>query len=282
MLGSIYTSLSGLLTFSEGLSIVSNNVTNLNTPGFKGSELQFREQLYRYRLTDENDGRAYASQIGAGVVGKGTTIRFLQGEVQQTGEDTDIAVEGNGFFILRQDGNQVLTRDGQFGFDEDGYLIARGSVSRVAGIDGAGNLVDISLTGLRSRPPRSTSQVDFINNLSADAASYEVSNVEVFDRLGRSHIFRIVFTNNSSEVPRSWLVEVLDENNATVAGGGDIQFQGNGSPRAGFNTFTFTFRPEDTGPSDITLFFGEPRRSTDPELLQWRIGRGRTRCTGLG
>ena len=197
MLGPVYTSLSGLLTFSRGLDVLSNNVTNLNTPGYKGSELQFREQFYRYRMTGENNGRLFASQIGSGVVGQDTSLRFGQGDLQETGEGTDIAIDGNGFFVLREGGNELFTRAGQFAFDDDGYLVARGSDARVLGMDASGSLVDISLSGLRSRPPKATSRVSFVNNLSTGATGHEVSGVEVFDRLGKKHELTVVFTNNS-------------------------------------------------------------------------------------
>src|SRR6476660_1031496 len=125
MFDSIYVGLTGLLAFSQDLTIIGNNVANLNTPGFKSSQLQFADLFYRSQFGDNNRQDSQVRvDVGSGVGTNGTRIIFSQGELKATGNDQDVAITGNGFFVLRKDGNIVYTRAGQFSFDADGNLIS--------------------------------------------------------------------------------------------------------------------------------------------------------------
>src|ERR1041385_9521424 len=97
MFSTIYTALSGMLGFSKGLDVISNNIANLNTPGFKSSELEFRDLFYRYTQGGGSDQEGERSQIGAGLDTKGTRTAFREGEMQDSGNPLDIAIDGNGF-----------------------------------------------------------------------------------------------------------------------------------------------------------------------------------------
>ncbi|HHJ13932.1 MAG TPA: flagellar hook-basal body complex protein [Gammaproteobacteria bacterium] len=253
MFGSVYTGMSGLLTFSRGLDVISNNVANLNTPGHKGSDLLFQDIFYRYGLSGESGQFGLGSQIGNGVTGERTSLRTSQGEIRETGNQTDAAIDGNGFFILRKEGETTYTRAGQFEVDEQGYLVAQNSQARVAGYQ-SGQLVDINISALRNSAPSATTEIRLINNLSTGSAEHEISDVEVFDAIGGRHTLNLLFRNDNG----IWSVEVTDENDEVVATGGEIRFQGNGSPQEGANTFTFDFSPENVDTSRITLNFGEP------------------------
>lgn len=253
MYGSIYTGMSGLLTFSRGLDVISNNVANLNTPGHKGSELLFQDLFYRYNLSGEFNNNTTSSQIGNGVTGEKTRVRFSQGEIRETGNETDAAIDGNGFFVLRDKGETTYTRAGQFEVDEDGYLVAQGSQARVAGYE-SGALVDINTSQLRTSLPKATSEIRLVNNLSTGSSEHVVENVEVYDAVGGKHTLKLRFINNSG----LWSVEVRDQQDQLLASGGEIQFQGNGSPQEGANTFVFDFTPNGVATSQVTLNFGEP------------------------
>src|ERR1051325_5489286 len=85
MFSTIYTALSGMLGFSKGLDVISNNIANLNTPGFKSSELEFRDLFYRYTQGGGSDQQGERSQIGAGLDTKGTRTAFREGEMQDSG-----------------------------------------------------------------------------------------------------------------------------------------------------------------------------------------------------
>ncbi|MEE8058561.1 MAG: flagellar hook-basal body complex protein [Pseudomonadales bacterium] len=260
--GTIYNSTTGLLTFSKGLDTISNNVANLNTPGFKRNDLLFRDLFYQHQLTGEFDQDFSSFKDGNGVTDGGTITSFAQGDIQQSGNDTDVAVNGNGFFILRNDAGTFYSRVGQFEIGEDGYLISSGNDARVAGIGEAGNLVDINIDDLRISPAGPTTEVTFIDNVSSGAVEHVINDIEVFDALGTPHLLSMTLANNSTQTPRSWLAEIKNEQGDVIASDLDIRFQGNGSLEVDFNSFTFTFEPEDVAPGDITFFFGEPNAFT--------------------
>lgn len=256
MFGAIYTGLSGMITFSKGLDVISNNVANMNTPGFKGSELQFRDVFYECSSLGSETGSMNERQVGHGVKAAATAIRFHQGEIRETGNATDVAVDGNGYFVLRKDGKTVYTRAGQFEFDERNFLVSKTNQARVASLSG-GTLGDINIAGHLSNPAKATTSISFSDNLSLGDAEHEIADLEVFDASGRAHSWRMVFTNNGSVTPRSWLIELFDEEGNSLTTG-EIRFQGNGSPEEGFSAHSFEFHPAESDPVTVTLEFGDP------------------------
>src|SRR5882724_7305200 len=117
MLNAIYTSLSGMRAFRTGLDLISNNVANMNTPGFKLSDPLFRELIQQSAGGGLNGSSSEAR--GAGVHADQAGISFLQGDLRDTGNPLDAAVDGSGFFVLDLNGQRIYTRAGQFEFDKD-------------------------------------------------------------------------------------------------------------------------------------------------------------------
>ena len=142
LLGALYKAMSGLNAFTKGLDNLSNNVANLNTTGYKANDVFYRELTGK---GDSGNSNETGSQIltGQGVEVGGTKVRFADGELAETGEDTDLAISGNGLFILRDGTDEYYTRAGEFELDSDGYLVDPGTGLRVAKIDESGNLQDI-------------------------------------------------------------------------------------------------------------------------------------------
>src|SRR5262245_59258516 len=122
MFESIYVGQTGLLSFSRNLTIIGNNVANMNTSGFKSTLLSFSDLAYHTEFSDRNDGAGADLQFGSGVGTGGTRILFTQGNTQDTGNPADLAVNGNGFFVLRTDTGTLYTRNGEFKFDDPGLL----------------------------------------------------------------------------------------------------------------------------------------------------------------
>lgn len=256
--GTIYGGTTGLVTFSKGLDVISNNVANMNTPGFKRNDLLFRDLFYNYQLLGDSPDGFSGRQDGNGVTEGGTVTVFSQGDIQQSGNETDVAINGNGLFILR-DGNQsYYTRVGQFQVDSDGYLVSSINGARVAGIDDSGRLQDINVSGFRTSPAQATTEVTFFDNLSSGATSHVINDIEVFDVAGNSHNLSLTLTNNSSETPRSWLLKIEDEAGEVIAEDLEIRFQGNGSPLEDFNSVEFAFEPDEVPASTISFSFGDP------------------------
>ena len=255
----IHKGATGLLAFSRGLDSLSNNIANLNTPGFKRSDILFRDLFYQYQLTGDSGRETSTSQLGNGVSTNGTFISFAQGDIQETGNGSDVAVNGNGFFILRDEENTYFTRGGQFTFDEEGYLVSRALDARVAGVDASGNLIDINLNDFRASPATPTTEITFVNNLSTGSTSHELTDVEVIDSLGESHNLKISFANNGAVTTGSWLVSIEDEDGTVLVADQEIRFSGNGSPEAGFSTVNFVYQPDGGAvATSVTLDFGTP------------------------
>src|SRR5947209_4254554 len=212
MLDSIYVGLTGLLGFSRDLTIIGNNVANLNTPGFKSSQLLFSDLFYRSQLSGNNDGSANPRlEIGSGVATNSTRLVFAQGELKQSGNAQDAAINGNGFFVLRRDGQIFYTRAGQFNFDADGFLVSQAQNGRVQALVN-GTLQDINILGSRTNSGKATTKINFSGILDSGAtAPFDVSGITAFDTNGVSHTLTATFTNDSAISEGSWLVEVKDE-----------------------------------------------------------------------
>lgn len=249
MFQAIFNSLSGMFGFSKGLDVVSNNVANMNTPGFLGSNAFFEN--VNADTANANGEPGYGTKLGQ------TSIDFSQGNIQQTGVATDLALNGAGFFILQDSsGKTFYTRSGQFQFDQNGNLVDSLTKDQVEGLDSSGKLTAININSLKTIPPQATTAVTFTGNLSPAAPSDSVSNVTVYDASGTPQTLNAQFTNNSATTPNSWTVSVTDSSGATV-GTGTIQFNTDGTPAAGGNSLNVTLG-SGAAAQTIALNFGTP------------------------
>jgi len=255
MLDSIYSAYTGLLSFSKALSVLSNNVSNMNTPGFKSSDVTFRDLFYQFSSSGGQTTQQ-ESQVGEGTNTSGTRVNFAQGSPSNTGNPLDVAISGNGFFILKNgSANTYYTRAGQFDVNSDGYLVDKTTGNRVQAISGKTDLSDINLANLQTSAAKATSKITFVGNLSRGATTDQITNVTVYDSVGGSHTLSLTLTNNNSATTGSWLVQVQDENSNTI-GNGEIRFNADGSPETGYNTMTLPLAPTGVTASTITLDFG--------------------------
>ncbi|QJA06807.1 flagellar hook-basal body complex protein [Thermosulfurimonas marina] len=165
----LFTGTSGLKSLGHGMSVVGDNVANLNTTAFKGSRVTFQDVM----------AQSINTASGSGQLGRGATVQALyptfgQGSFESTASPTDLAIAGNGFFMVKEPGstgNIFYTRDGQFTVDKNGYLI-NPSGFRVQGWqidentgDITGAITDIRID--RTSAPVATSKIDVITNLDA-------------------------------------------------------------------------------------------------------------------
>ena len=256
LLDSIYSAYTGLLSFSKALNVLSNNVSNMDTPGYKGSDVTFRDLFYQYSASGGDQGEQQ-SQVGEGVATSGTRLDFSQGQPSNTGNPLDVAISGNGLFVLKDSNNNpYYTRAGQFAVDANGYLVDSTSGYRVQAISSSGALSDINLANLQTSPAKATTQVSFVGNLSRGATSDQIGSITVYDAVGGSHTLTVSFTSDATTTG-AWDVQVTDENNNTV-GSGTIQFNSDGSPATGANTVTVKLAPSGVPASTLTLNFGTP------------------------
>lgn len=256
MLTTVFTSFAGLQTFSKGLDVISGNVANVNTPGYKGNQAVFSDVYYGYQYSDGKQPFLESGISGSGSEVVQTTINFSQGDLRDTGNDTDLAIDGEGFFIIEDDGQRYYTRVGQFSFDNDDYLVSS-SGARVMALDENGGLEPLSLQGIKTMPAKPTGNISFLGNLSLGSSQHVISDVEVIDSLGSTQVLKLTFRNNNANTPRSWFVDVRDADNNLVASDLEVRFQDNGSPEEGFNSVSFEFQPDDRASQTINLFFGD-------------------------
>jgi len=144
----LYTGLSGLNASSQGIEVVGNNIANVNTTSFKGSridfETQFSQTLKQGSAPSADLGGSSPSQIGLGVLVGAVTRDNSQGSLQPTGRNTDLAIEGNGFFVLNINGAQRFTRAGTFQLDRDFNLVdpKTGGLVQGFGVDDDFNVLE--------------------------------------------------------------------------------------------------------------------------------------------
>ncbi|WP_109807741.1 flagellar hook protein FlgE [Sphingosinithalassobacter portus] len=215
MFGAIYIGLSGMNAYSKGLQQISNNVTNLNSSGFKGSTVSFRNYY--------SGGQSGVNYSGDPTGGNGVTLAnsrldFSSGDLQTTNSSLDLAVRGNGFLVLL-DGDKVFyTRTGSFEVDQQGYIVHAETGYRLATLNSAGRAVSLSIDPQRTNPPEATTKIRFADYLSSSATDpYSVSDLTVWDSSGGSHDWTITFTRNTDAEGNAWTVAVTDEDGTQVA-----------------------------------------------------------------
>jgi flagellar hook protein FlgE len=220
MLQALFNSLSGLFAFSKSLDTVSNNIANMNTPGFRGSDSYF-----------ENVMDGFGTRV------EGTGLDTTEGQIEQTGVATDLAINGEGLFVLKdpETGSIYYTRAGQFVFDSNGYLVDSATSYHVEGIDANGDLTDININRLKTLPAQATTTVNVTGNISPQDSTTSISSVTVYDAQGVAHTYSATLTNNTATTPGSWLVSFTDSNGNAV-GNGEIRFNTDGSIQTGYNT----------------------------------------------
>lgn len=219
MLGSIYIGLSGLTAYSKGLQTISNNVTNLNTSGFKSTTFSFADSFSYGGLGSSFSRYVGGQQVGAGVRYGQESTDFRQGDLRQTGGDLDLAIRGSGMLVLLDGDRTHYTRTGQFGINKDGFVALLGSNYRLGVLDSSGQAVDVNIDANRTSRPAATTKVTFADILSSTPdASHPptVADIAVYDASGGKHVWKAVFTQVGASAPGEWTVRVTDENNALV------------------------------------------------------------------
>jgi len=195
--------LSGLNANSQALSAISNNLANLNTVGYKDTRMEFRDLFYQQI---GSTGAGEPIDIGAGTaVGSNAGI-FTQGSIENSGVNTDLAVQGTGFFVTSKNGLQEFTRAGNFSLDENGNLVTVDGAN-VLGYPAVNGVVNtqvppapVVIAQGQVTPANATANVQFGMNLDASSAVGGVFNAStpIFDSLGAPHVLTFTFTKASA------------------------------------------------------------------------------------
>ena len=127
MMRSLYSGVSGLKNHQTRMDVVGNNISNVNTTGFKSSRVTFSDTLSQTlsgaSAPTENRGGTNPKQIGLGSATSAIDTLFTDGSVQSTGVNTDLCLSGNGLFIVKDGNLSYYTRNGNFKFDKQGYYV---------------------------------------------------------------------------------------------------------------------------------------------------------------
>ena len=200
MLRSMFSGVSGLRSHQTMMDVIGNNIANVNTVGYKAATVVFQDLLSQaIRGAGVPDGAADGAggtnpaQVGLGVTITGIANNFTQGASQLTGRSTDLSIQGDGFFVVRDNGQQLYTRAGSLNFDALGRLttadgsILQGWTADAAGVINPNAAVgDLSMPLGQSTAPQITENVRLGGNLPADAAvgTEIVTSLTVYDIQG--------------------------------------------------------------------------------------------------
>lgn len=212
MLRSMFAGVSALRAHQTMMDVVGNNIANVNTIGFKAGQVSFAD-LFNQTIkgaTAPLAGRGGVNQQQIGLGSRVATILdiYTQGSLQVTGKGTDLAIQGDGFFILSDGSQNLYSRAGNFAFDQGGNLVNPANGYKVQGwvADNVGSIntnaaiEDIVIPLGTTISPRTTTEIVNTGNLDSRAwganstGSYNTS-ITVYDSLGDSHAIEITFSS---------------------------------------------------------------------------------------
>ena len=224
MTRSLFSGVSGLKTHQSRMDVVGNNIANVNTTGFKASRMTFADTLYQTQAgassPNGSRGGTNPKQVGLGVGVSTIDTLFTDASPSATGKNTDLALSGNGLFVVKDGTGTYYTRDGSFEFDAQGNYVLPGSGKFVQGwmADEDGNLTttggttDIVIPSGQSIAPKATTKAVFANNLNASLepskvkstiVTYDDGTTETTDAYEPTIIDEITVGGTSYKVPRS-------------------------------------------------------------------------------
>jgi flagellar hook protein FlgE len=231
--------LSGLAASTQALDIISNNLANLNTVGYKDQSANFQDLFYQNVGTD---GAGDPIQVGAGTSVGSVATNFSNGSLQSTAISSNAAITGNGFFITQDaQGKVVYTRAGDFTVNSAGQLVTSGgqTVMGYPALNGVVNqsavLSPLNVGAGASSPPSATTTMQQQTNLDAAATvgtPYSTTQA-VYDSLGESHVLTFNYTMTAAN---TWTYQVTlpaadtgGTGAPTVLATGTLNFDSNGN-----------------------------------------------------
>ncbi|MGH9499998.1 MAG: flagellar hook protein FlgE [Terriglobales bacterium] len=231
--------LSGLDATQQALNVISNNLANLNTTGFKDQTANFQDLFYQNFGTT---GAGNPIQVGAGSEVGSISSNFTNGSLNSTGIPSDVAITGNGFFIVQAPNGTVdYTRAGNFGVNAAGQLVTvsgqtvMGYPAALGVVDRSAPLAPLQVGQSAISPPAATTTMDQQTNLDASAAvgSTYSAPLTVYDSLGAPHVLSFNYTNTG---PGAWDYQITlpaadtgGSGSPTVIASGSLTFDANGN-----------------------------------------------------
>lgn len=318
MMRSLYSGVSGLQNHQTRMDVIGNNISNVNTTGFKRGRVNFQDML-----SQQMSGAARPTESVGGVnpkeVGLGMTVASIdtihtQGSLQTTGVQTDLAIQGNGFFVLKNGDKTYFTRAGNFGIDNQGTLVNPANGLRVQGwmaeeingrsiLDTSRSTTDLIIPVGGKDPAKATSYINYACNLNKatpvipEGASEDMiregtwtTDFIVYDDFGQEHRLVIEFTR-SPDAENQWIATVNVD--PEMEGGSNTQVGFGADGENAGNTFILQFNnygtldmvtdtagntSAETGPVSITAGFNvagaNPNEDGTPYRQSFTINLG--------
>jgi flagellar hook protein FlgE len=238
VLRSLFSGITGLRQHQTLMDVVSNNIANVNTTGFKSSSVTFQDtlsQLVRAAASPGNGvGGINPAQVGLGVQLGSITSNFGQGSAQNTGKSTDLMIQGDGFFIVRNGNDTNFTRAGAFTFDTSGRLvnpegmIVQGWLGEDGTVNTDGAVEDLVIPAGTLIPPIASDTVTVGGNIPSGTTSDLTLSQTVYDSAGNAHDLSIVFS--VSAAVDGFDIDITDTTDGTsVPTAGTVAFNADGS-----------------------------------------------------
>ncbi|MDY6932830.1 MAG: flagellar hook protein FlgE [Spirochaetota bacterium] len=216
MMRSLFSGVSGLKNHQTRMDVIGNNISNVNTYGFKSGRVTFQDMLSQTiagaAKPEENKGGVNPKQVGLGMTMASIDKIFTQGSLQTTGNQTDLSITGDGFFILADGDKKYYTRDGSFALDRDGTMVDPSNGLKVQGwmstsneagekvVNPSGTVEDIIVPIYGKVEAKETTYVKYKCNLDSKksilppnstgkmrASAGITTNIDIYDKLGNNH-----------------------------------------------------------------------------------------------
>lgn len=290
MLQALLSGIASIKAQQTRMNVIGNNLANVNTTAYKSSSVTFQDMIDQ-TITGASKPNATVGgrnpiQFGLGVAVAGTNIDNGQGSLNATNRPTDLAIQGNGYFMVGNGSQVSYTRDGSFGLDANGDLVQRATGQRVLGwsADGSGNVdTTVPVGGSswlnvplgRLNAVQGTTQVTLAGNLNASSLATDswTTQVRVYDSLGGSHDLTIVFDNRTTPptgtpptgAVSSWEWQAYEGTattgtpigDSTTAGNSPLYFDSTGNNVGGATqTITVPAAPSGASAFNVTLNLG--------------------------
>ncbi len=251
------TALTGLNAASADLDVTSNNIANAGTVGFKYSRAEFADIF-----AASSTGTAQ-NAVGQGVRLSNVAQQFTQGTITATGNSLDLAIDGNGFFEVRGEGEQSFyTRAGNFSLNRDYQIVDNAGRELMGyGPNGAYTALSVSTKNMAAKATENVGVTANISSATEVGESFSTSTT-VYDSQGGEHVFSLTFTKQANN---EWSYEARLDDAFTWNGESNIQFDEHGQTTFGSVSFG---APDGSGstvalsngaelPNGITVDLGE-------------------------
>lgn len=242
-MASFYIPLTGLNADSTALNTIANNLANMNTTGYKSHSVNFSDLFYQ-QIGEAGSGDPI--QRGSGTQVASIETDFSSGSPNTTGVDTNVALQGNGFFVVSNGGNTLLTRDGDFSLDQNGNLVTSNGLSvmgfpAVSGeVNSNAPLAPVHIPVGEVEPPSATTTFGMTATLdsSAQVGDSLSGKIPVYDSLGDEYQATITYTKTATN---TWSYNIALPDTLTASS----------SSSSGVQTLTYNFGSSGSTPATV-------------------------------